>query len=83
MLIREYVCVLLSPDEVPADGAEGRLVEERGRELVTSDFVNLVLFDGSSPPVERRESIFRVHLHRLTWEDKDNCKNSPLVLFIL
>ena len=44
------------PDELFADGAEGRLREERGAELVTFDHVDFGLFDGSSALVEREQT---------------------------
>lgn len=61
------VCLQLGhlPHKVSADGAEGGLVEEDGRELVAPDHVDLGLLEGSSPPVQRGHSIFRHHLYRL------------------
>lgn len=45
------------PDELLADGAESRLREERGAELVTFDVVNFGLFDGAAPLVEREQTV--------------------------
>lgn len=49
-----FCCV---PDELFADGAEGRLREERGAELVTLDDVDFGLFDGASPLVEGEQTL--------------------------
>lgn len=46
------------PDKLFADGAEGRLGEEGGAELMTVDHVNLSLFDGPAPLVEGEQTIF-------------------------
>lgn len=53
------------PHKVSADGAEGGLVEEDGRELVVPDDMDLGLLDSSSPPVQRGDSILGHHLYRL------------------
>lgn len=45
------------PDKLFADGAEGRLREERGAELVTFDNVNFSLFDGPSPLMEGEQTL--------------------------
>lgn len=53
------------PDELFADGAKGRLREERGAELVTFDDVNFSLFDGSSSLVEGEQAfslLFRLRV---------------------
>lgn len=52
-----------SPDELSAHGAEGGLAEEGGGELVVLDDVYFGLLEGSSPPVEGRESLLTRHLH--------------------
>lgn len=49
------VCFI--PDEFFADGAEGRLGEERGTELVTFDHVDFGLFDGAAPLVEGEQAL--------------------------
>lgn len=51
------VSVCCVPDELFADGAEGRLREERGAELVTLDDVDFGLFDGASPLVEGEQTL--------------------------
>lgn len=53
-VISQLVCV---PDKLFADGAEGRLREERGTELVTFDNVNFSLFDGTSPVMEGEQAL--------------------------
>lgn len=53
----------ISPEKLSADGAEGGLAEEGGRELVVFDEVNFGLLESSSPPVEGCGSIFRRNLH--------------------
>lgn len=45
------------PDKLFADGAEGRLREEGGAELVTFDHVNLGLFDGAAPLMEGKHPL--------------------------
>lgn len=50
---------MVSPEELSADGAEGGLAEERGNELVVFDAVNLLLLNGSSPPVESHNAFWR------------------------
>lgn len=49
--------VFCAPDKLLADGAEGRLREERGAELVTLDDVDLGLFDSPSPLVEGEQTL--------------------------
>lgn len=45
------------PDKLFADGAEGRLREERGTELVTFDNVNFCLLHGASPLMEGEQTL--------------------------
>lgn len=53
----------ISPEELPADRAEGGLAEESGSELMVPDHVNLGLLESSSPPVEGCESVLWSNLH--------------------
>lgn len=50
-----WVCFI--PDEFFADGAEGRLGEERGAEFVTFDHVDFGLFDGAAALVEGEQTL--------------------------
>lgn len=45
------------PDELFADGAERRLREERGAELVTLDKVNFGLFDGAASLMQHEQTV--------------------------
>lgn len=45
------------PDKLFADGAERRLREERGAELVTFDNVNFGLFDGAASLVQGEQAV--------------------------
>ncbi len=51
------ISVCCAPDKLFADGAEGRLREERGAELVTFDDVNFSLLDGTSPLMEGEQTL--------------------------
>lgn len=46
-----------APDKLFADGAEGRLREERGAEFVGFHHVDFGLFDRPSPLVKREDAI--------------------------
>lgn len=49
------VCCI--PDELFADGAEGRLREERSTELVTFDYMDFGLFDGTAPMMQGEQTL--------------------------
>lgn len=51
------VSVCCVPDKLFADGAEGRLREKRGAELVTFDNMDFSLLDGASPLVEGEQTL--------------------------
>lgn len=53
------------PHKVSADGAEGGLVEEDGRELVAPHHMDFGLLESSSPPVQRGDSVLGHRLYRL------------------
>lgn len=46
-----------APDELVADGAEGRLWEEGGCEFMTLDMVHTCLLDGPAAVVQREEAL--------------------------
>lgn len=54
---RSRLTASYAPDKLLADGAEGRLREEGGAELVALHQVDLGLLDGASPLVEREHAV--------------------------
>lgn len=49
------------PNKLFADGAEGRLREEGGAELVTLDHVDFGLFDGAASMMEGEQTVSGPH----------------------
>lgn len=52
-----HISLCCVPDELFADGAEGRLWEERSAELVAFDNVHFGLFDGAASVMEGEQAL--------------------------